>query len=163
MITGVIGLAGPLFYHDPFPVARSAPYFRVYIILAISALREVSFTVVKRAPADISGRRLAVTILNRVQQVSRLLRNLLCLVTCRSGRFERGGWCGIICSPVKDIGVVRRRCESPLDLSDRAAYGADHERQAEEHRRHKACDPIHHAGLMLVEQETLSRALNGGQ
>jgi len=92
MITGVIGLAGPFFYHDPFPIARSASQFRVYIILAISALRELSFTVVKRAPADIARKWLAVAILNRLQQVSRLLRNLLCLVTCRSRRLERGGW-----------------------------------------------------------------------
>jgi hypothetical protein len=88
MITGVIGLAGPLFYHDPFPVARAAAQFRVYIILAISTLREVSFMVVKRAPADVSRKRLPVAILNRLQQVSRLLRNLLWLVTCRSGPLE---------------------------------------------------------------------------
>jgi hypothetical protein len=64
MVTGVIGLASPLFYHDPFPVARAAAQFRVYIILAISALREVSFTVVKGAPADIPRKWLAVSILN---------------------------------------------------------------------------------------------------
>jgi len=66
MIAGVIGLAGPLFDHDPLPVARPATQFRIHIILAILAIRETSFMVVKRTPADIPRKWLALAIPYRV-------------------------------------------------------------------------------------------------
>jgi len=56
MIAGVICLAGPLFDHDPLPVARPATQFRIHIILTVSTIRETSFMVVKRTPADIAGK-----------------------------------------------------------------------------------------------------------
>ena len=63
MIAGIIGLAGLLFDHDPFRIARSTAPLRIHIILAIVSRREVSLTVVKCASADISGNWLALAIL----------------------------------------------------------------------------------------------------
>ena len=90
MIAGVISFAGPLFNHDPFPVAWSAAQFRIHIILAIATLGEMSFTVVKRAPADIPRRGLALAILDRREEISRLLRRLLGVSTGRSASLDCG-------------------------------------------------------------------------
>jgi len=92
MVAAVIGFASVLFYHDPFLVSRPPARFWIHVIFTISALREVSFTIVERTPAHISRRRLALTRLYLMQQVSRLLWRLFCPETCRDLRFGRGGW-----------------------------------------------------------------------
>lgn len=138
MIAGVIGLAGPLFDDDPFPVAWLAGQFRIHIILAIAALREASFTVVKRPPADIPRRGLALAILDHRQEISRLLRRLLGLVTCRSASLKLEGCCGITCSSEKGVRVLCCGCDGIVGLRDRASGETDHECQAEEYRRYNS-------------------------
>ena len=63
MVASVIGFAGVLFYHDPFLVSRPPAQFWIHVIFAISALREVSFTIVEHTPAHVSRRRFALTLL----------------------------------------------------------------------------------------------------
>lgn len=144
MVAGVIGFASVLFNHDPFLVPRPPAQFWIYVIFAISALREVSFTIVERTPAHVSRRRFTLALLYLMQQVSRLLWRLSCPETCRDLHFGRGGWCRITCSNAKGIRVLCRGCWGVVNLRDRTPRRTGQECQDKEHRRYKSCGQTHH-------------------
>ena len=69
MVTSIVGPAGVLFDDDPFRIPRAAAYFRIHIILAIVATRQLSFTILKHPATDISREGFALMLLNCFQQV----------------------------------------------------------------------------------------------
>src|SRR3970040_984468 len=69
MVIGVVGLSSFLIDDDPFRVPRATSYCRIHIVLAIVTARQSSFTILKRPAADISREGVALTLLNRLQQV----------------------------------------------------------------------------------------------
>ena len=69
MVTGIVGPAAVLFDDDPLRIPRAAAYFGIYIVLAIVAARQPSFTILEHPAADISREGLALMSLNCLQQV----------------------------------------------------------------------------------------------
>jgi len=74
MVIGVVGLSSFLIDDDPFRMPRATSYCRIHIVLAIVTARQSSFTILKRPAADISREGVALTLLNRLQQVFGFLR-----------------------------------------------------------------------------------------
>jgi hypothetical protein len=69
LVTGIVGPTAVLFDGDPLRIPRAVAYFGIYIILAIVAARQPSFTILEYPAADISREGLALTSLNCLQQV----------------------------------------------------------------------------------------------
>ena len=77
MVTGIVGSSSILFDDDPFRIPRAAAYFRIHIILAIVAVRQPSFTILKHPAANISREGFAPMLLNCLKQVFGFLRGVL--------------------------------------------------------------------------------------
>jgi hypothetical protein len=64
MVTGVVGSSRILFDDDSFCIPRVAAYFWIHIVLAIITAWQSSFTILKHSAADISGKGVALVLLN---------------------------------------------------------------------------------------------------
>ena len=77
MVISIIGSSSILFDDDPFCIPRTATHFRIHIILAIVAVRQPSFTILKHPAADISREGFAPMLLNCLKQVFGFLWGVL--------------------------------------------------------------------------------------
>src|SRR5262249_43550297 len=87
--TRIVRLPRSLLDDDALPAATLSRHLRIHVVLTIAPARQPALAVAERTPADVSGRRLTLPLLDFRQHVPRLLRNVG--VTRLSGRQNRYG------------------------------------------------------------------------